>query len=429
MNDVARPLATEIAQLTDPGRDPTKQVNEDSCTFTDAGVGRVALVCDGMGGHVGGRDASQLAQRIIIQTLSGAPADADVPAMLGHAIEAAARDVHALGGSSPSDSRPGSTCVVAVINAQGAFIAHVGDSRAYLIRGPRITRLTVDHSVVAELVARGVLDPAAAADHPEANQITRALGPDPTVVPDVRAQPVRLAQDDLLLLCSDGLTDLISDSELATITEAQINLGLATGLQALVSLANERGGHDNITAVLVRVLEPSGVGGLDAFQQVTAPGEPASPKTLALDAPPPVTERAPRAGHTEIMEPPPATERAPVPTVVSEGPGPSLLARGPVHVARPVRRSRRMLWIAVLVTAACLLIAVLVWAIRTRRSHTEEDAPPPPPAPTEEPQASPKEGTPPSKPAASETELVIEDTPEEPPEPPPSAKPTPSAGP
>ncbi len=422
-------LKTEVALLSDPGRDPAKQVNEDSCTYVDAPIGRVAIVCDGMGGHAGGQDASQLAQRVIVQALSSAPADANVPALLSRAIEAAARDVYSLGGSAPPDARPGSTCVVSVVNARGAFIAHVGDSRAYLIRGPRVTRLTVDHSVVAELVARGVLDPAKAADHPEANQITRALGPDATVLPDVRNEPVRLAQDDVLLLCSDGLSDLLDDEEFAALTEAQINLGLTTLVQALVSLANERGGHDNITVLLIHALEPSDDGGIDAFQQVTVPGEAVS-KTLALDAPPPVTERAPRVGHTELMDAPAATERAPVPTVIADPPRPATLARSPVHVAPPVHRSRRHVWIAALITLACLLIAILVWAVRSRRGHDlDDDPPPPPPQPTQPDKPASAKPPPAPKPTASETELVIEDTPDDPPEPTPSAQPTPSATP
>jgi serine/threonine protein phosphatase PrpC len=296
----------EFAQRTDPGRDPDKQVNEDAAEYRETRFGHLCVLCDGMGGHLSGREASNLALKTILDAFEAAPLDAratvaspvipadsigasgpvhalrppepgvpsgsrDLPGARGRellrdAIEAANRKVFALGGAaggSPRAHRPGSTVVAILVHQGGAEIAHVGDSRCYMIHGAQIFQVTKDHSIVQQMVDAQVLTPAQAATHPDANKITRALGTLQDVEVEVRAQPVAYVAGDAFILCSDGLSDLVEAPEILQIA------GAAPPAQAvgqLVDLANARGGHDNIT---VQVLRPR--------ESATGPREPVSP--------------------------------------------------------------------------------------------------------------------------------------------------------
>src|SRR5690606_21337175 len=150
----------------------------------------------------------------------------------------------------------GSTAVVLTLAGREALIAHVGDSRAYRLRGGALERLTRDHSVVAALVAAGAIRPEHAERHPDANRITRALGISQELEPELSA-PLFVSPGDVFALCTDGLSDLVSDAEIAEI------LGKGESPEAsckeLVDLANARGGHDNVTVAIARVLEVSDV--------------------------------------------------------------------------------------------------------------------------------------------------------------------------
>jgi serine/threonine protein phosphatase PrpC len=210
-----------------------------------------------MGGHAGGREASHLAIRVIQETFAraGTEEGAQVREVLARAIREANRRVFTM--TTPLEEgggggRPGSTVVAAVVHDEGIEVAHVGDSRAYLVHAGQVFQLTKDHSMVQRLVDDGVLSPAEAARHPEANKILRALGIGPEVDVDVKPQAVLYVAGDVLVLCSDGLSDLLSPGDIMAVA------GDAPAPQAagqLVDLANARGGHDNITAAVVRTKE------------------------------------------------------------------------------------------------------------------------------------------------------------------------------
>jgi PPM family protein phosphatase len=248
-------VVVDFAELSDPGRDPSKQINEDAAGYSETAFGHLAVVCDGMGGHSAGREASQAAVRTIMEAARTAPAGTLPGLVLKQSIEAAGRAVYAIGGNAPAELRPGSTCVAVLLHAGGAELAHAGDSRVYLLRSGRIERLTRDHSMVQELVDSGMLAEEQALQHPDANKITRALGIAPEVNVEVRAEPLGLAQGDTLLLCTDGLTDLVTDLEIQDVVARRIGSGPAVACQELVAQANARGGHDNITALIVHVVE------------------------------------------------------------------------------------------------------------------------------------------------------------------------------
>lgn len=244
-----------IAAQTDPGCDPAKSVNEDAYVASQNACGTLLAVCDGMGGHEGGRVASTTAIQVLQSLMETAPADGASVRFLRSIIETAGRAVHALGAPDDDEHRPGSTCVALLFGRGIQVVAHVGDSRAYRMRDGTFERLTNDHSVVNDWILAGIMSPAQAHDHPDAHRITRALGMSAQVVVDVRELP-ELHKDDYFLLCSDGLTDLVADDEIAHILGDLNQPDLNAKCSALIDLANIRGGHDNVTAVIVRVSQP-----------------------------------------------------------------------------------------------------------------------------------------------------------------------------
>ena len=247
----------EVAQRTDPGRDPDKQVNEDSAAYRATKLGHLLVVCDGMGGHALGQEASRLAVTTIMQSIeTAATAMAPGPA-LAHAIGEAGRRVYAMGGTGPQMGRPGSTCVALLVHGGAVEVAHVGDSRAYFIRNGHIWPLTRDHSVVQQLLDQGAITPEQAVLHPEGNKITRALGMKPDTEVELRDPPLLQAVGDIFVLATDGLCDLVRTEEIGSVVMQAASLDLAG--QNLVAMANARGGHDNITVLLARVLPPGAV--------------------------------------------------------------------------------------------------------------------------------------------------------------------------
>jgi serine/threonine protein phosphatase PrpC len=204
------------------------------------------VVADGMGGAQAGEVASQLAIEAFQQGLAG---DGSPEQRLAERVRQANRQIYELSRAQAGREGMGTTLTAAYLDDGGLAIAHVGDSRAYLFRDGQLTRLTQDHSLVDELVRRGKLTEEQAAEHPQRSIITRALGPEPDVEVDTLTYPVRAG--DLLLLCSDGLTSMISEETIAEILVAAGSLEAAA--RSLIEQANQAGGRDNITVVLFRV--------------------------------------------------------------------------------------------------------------------------------------------------------------------------------
>jgi PPM family protein phosphatase len=243
------PAIVDVGLRTDPGRDPTKQINEDAVGHGETRHGHVAVVCDGMGGHEGGKEAAEQALAAILETFDKASQETPAHAVLKEAIENANLKVTALGASMSPAERPGSTVVAIVVHSGGTEVAHIGDSRAYAITAGRIAQITKDHSIVQEMVDRGLITPEEAKTHPDANRITRALGTRDTIDVDVRPTPLLHAAGDVFVLCSDGLSDMITPDDILRIATS------ASPEQAagqLVDLANARGGHDNVSVLVIK---------------------------------------------------------------------------------------------------------------------------------------------------------------------------------
>jgi protein phosphatase len=222
--------------------------------------------------------------------------------------------------SEVAQGRPGSTCVAVLMHAGGTEVAHVGDSRAYLVHAGQIFRLTRDHSVVQEMVERGLLTPQQAASHPDANRITRALGMSSEVEADLRPQPVHHVTGDAFVLCSDGLSDLVQDEEILSIVGAE---PAAQAVGKLVDLANARGGHDNVTVVVLR-----------ARENALAPAAPVPPTIAQTETIAPATVPLPAATTSAPTLVEPRGDRQTQP-ILAPAPGPSA---PPPAVAPPSAR-------------------------------------------------------------------------------------------
>jgi protein phosphatase len=232
----------EQAYKTDTGRQRT--ANEDSY-FAGAPVFAVA---DGMGGAQAGEVASRIAAGAFER---GVDAEAPPETMLRDIALSANREIHDLAQKDASRAGMGTTLTSALVRGDEVSFGHVGDSRAYVLRDGQLKRLTKDHSLVEELRRQGRLTEEQAEEHPQRSIITRALGPEPKVNVDTMTFPAK--DGDVFLLCSDGLTTMVSDDEIRTILgEAR---SLRQGVARLVDAANARGGRDNITAVAFRLAE------------------------------------------------------------------------------------------------------------------------------------------------------------------------------
>jgi PPM family protein phosphatase len=229
----------ESATATHAGR--VRRKNEDAY-YAEAPLFAVA---DGMGGALAG----ELASRISVQTLGELVAEGSDEERLAATIRLANRRVAERATEDPRASGMGSTVTAALVGPTGVAFAHVGDSRAYLWRGGVLTRLSDDHSLVAEWVKAGALAPEEAAQHPQRSVITRALGADWQIEIDTWTTPAR--SGDVILLCTDGLSGFVDDAAIAETLREHENLSAA--VQALVDAANATGGEDNVTAVALRL--------------------------------------------------------------------------------------------------------------------------------------------------------------------------------
>ncbi|HEV7585196.1 MAG TPA: Stp1/IreP family PP2C-type Ser/Thr phosphatase [Solirubrobacteraceae bacterium] len=261
---------------TDTGRQ--RRANEDSLLARSP----LFVVADGMGGA----QAGEVASRIAVDYFREGLEDDATPASALAAIALAANSrIHELSHSSAEHAGMGTTLTAVYVGDQEVAIAHVGDSRAYCLRDGELLRLTDDHSLVDELMRQGRLTPEEAVEHPQRSVITRALGPEGTVEVDTRSFTAR--SGDVYLLCSDGLTTMLSEEQIAEVLRTHPRLRDAG--EALIGAANEAGGRDNITVVLLRLEDVAA--GTPPAADGAAPDEHATMTGLPAVTPPPAPRR------------------------------------------------------------------------------------------------------------------------------------------
>jgi protein phosphatase len=253
-------LAFEVAGKTDVGCVQTN--NEDS--FAVDTITGLFVVCDGMGGRAAGEVASALAVNTLIEyfraggrdvSTSGRKTDdSDTPTALADAIAFANDQIFQAAANIPTQSGMGSTIVAALWCGDTVSIAHVGDSRIYLIRRHQIQQLTTDHSLVMEEVRSGLMSMEEARYSGIQNIILRALGAEDTVQPDLATIPVE--SQDMLLLTTDGLVRHVEDARILELVESASTLEEACDL--LIQSAKDAGGNDNVTCLMIRVVEQAG---------------------------------------------------------------------------------------------------------------------------------------------------------------------------
>ncbi len=239
-----------------------RQINQDAYRYetfeAGNGPGRVVYLCavaDGMGGYRAGEVASRLALDTVVEQVGKAvAADEPLEAALEEAMTVANRRVVRQGLSDPDCFGMGTTVTAALIGGGTLYVGHVGDSRAYVVRGGNLEQVTRDHSLVAELVRNGDLTEAEAQVHPQRNILTQAFGSDLRVKADITVKPLR--DGDFILLCTDGLTGAVSTADITAVLAATPDLDEACA--RLVALANERGGYDNVTVLLAGPVEVGG---------------------------------------------------------------------------------------------------------------------------------------------------------------------------
>ncbi len=246
--------------MSDTGR--IREHNEDTIG-TDSDIGLVVLA-DGMGGYKAGEVASGIAVRTVMSLVKEAVEreDLSVPdpetglsrpgILLRDAIHRANKIIFQTARSQANCEGMGTTVVAGLFFDDKLTVAHVGDSRLYCLRGSEFRQVTQDHSLLQELVARGFYTPEEAQRAAAKNYVTRALGVEPTVDVDVTEVPV--SKDDLYLLCSDGLSDMVEDADIH-LTISTFGGNLETLAKQLVLLSNDNGGRDNVSIVAVRVLD------------------------------------------------------------------------------------------------------------------------------------------------------------------------------
>lgn len=237
-----------VVGQTDVGR--KRAANEDSMGNAITINGLVAVVCDGMGGHVGGATASKIAVNTIIDNLNTNYYD-DPRIAIGESIDIANRAILNEAKAHPELSGMGSTCVLLIVRNGKVYIGHVGDSRIYLIRSKKIVQLTRDHSYVQMLVDRGEITKEQAERHPRRNEITNALGISNMTPATVADDAIIPEAGDCFLLCSDGLSGMVPNNIISKVISRQSEMNAQDRVNRLIALANENGGVDNITAQMV----------------------------------------------------------------------------------------------------------------------------------------------------------------------------------
>ena len=244
-------MTLEFYFAVDAGR--ARSNNEDSVAL-DEGV-RLAVLADGMGGYNAGEVASNMATSFIrtelgrwVREASAQATDAEVRRAMEICVDNANRAIFNAANANPQYAGMGTTLVVALFRDNRLLVGHVGDSRTYRMRGNRLQQITRDHSLLQEQIDAGVITPEQAAFSANKNLVTRAVGVEDTVVLETHLHEVQPA--DLYLMCSDGLSDMLSDASIAQ--TLQMHDSLPAMGRSLVDAANEAGGKDNIALVLVR---------------------------------------------------------------------------------------------------------------------------------------------------------------------------------
>ena len=249
-------MILEVGALSDLGR--AREGNEDYLGMyreQPRSKGELFLVADGVGGHHAGEVASRTAVEQVVQVYADPQRSPgrDLLAELVNAVTVANSAVYALGHEQEGRQRMGSTLVGALVYDHNLYVINVGDSRAYLVRGRRAEQVSQDHSLVAEQVRLGLVDAARAKELSYRSAITRALGSQPEVSVDTFARVLQAG--DVIVLCTDGLSGQVTDEEIASVVSSQAP---AQAVASLVDLANERGGPDNITAIVICAHEERG---------------------------------------------------------------------------------------------------------------------------------------------------------------------------
>jgi len=249
----------EIATCTDPGM--VRSHNEDSIA-ADSGNGLMVLA-DGMGGYNAGEVASGMATTVIVTEMrqilaSTKPYDVDnrtseeiAARLVREQVLKANSSIYQAAQSQPQYAGMGTTLVVCLYYDNRMLVAHLGDSRLYMLRDGKFSQVTRDHSLLQEQIDSGLITPEQAKHAQHKNLVTRALGIDPTVEPEIREYEVK--PGDIYLLCSDGLCDMVEDGDISMTLEA-LGANLKLAAQQLVQMANDNGGKDNVSVILVRVL-------------------------------------------------------------------------------------------------------------------------------------------------------------------------------
>lgn len=238
-----------IISKTDVGKVRTS--NQDSYAAGEFQNGVAwAVVCDGMGGNAGGNIASSTAVKSISEKITMGYRDgmtsSSIKNLLITAITNANYEVYDMANANAELKGMGTTVVAAIITPGTVYVSHVGDSRAYLVSKSEIRQITKDHSVVQDMVEKGEITPDEAKSHPRKNLITRALGVDEEVKADFLAEDT--TSDDVLLICTDGLTNFVDQSDIYRVVCDEPYTDFA---DTLVDMANKNGGADNITVVAV----------------------------------------------------------------------------------------------------------------------------------------------------------------------------------
>ena len=248
---------TDIGMLREENQDHLGDFEPQDSSPT---LGRLLVVADGVGGHRGGRVASEMAVDALSDAYFGVDPDDTLPAgaapriedRLARSFRKANDKIFLQAQRDPSLHGMASTCTALVLYAGYAFVAHLGDSRAYLVRDGRIRQLTTDHSLVQERIDAGLLTPEEARTHADRNIITRSLGFEPDIEPEILEPPIAIRTGDRYVLTTDGLHGVISDVEIA---ETVQRFDPPEACRRLVEAANASGGPDNITVQVVRVDE------------------------------------------------------------------------------------------------------------------------------------------------------------------------------